>query len=378
LRGRYWHGNGTVIGSADPFGFNCGGSEKSRFVEVAGLAGPGRNRLGLLCCRRGLLCCRHGFLRLCRRCRLGLLGCGRLGLLGGRRRFFRLYDFGLLDGRRRLFRLVGLGLLDRRRRLRLLDGSGLLDSDLLWRLGGRLHLSRLLRSRRLLRLGRLRLLGLLAEAEAARRSGALRLLQAGVLHSGTQRNFQMGVDDVLVGADLEVFHDVLEDGLARRSASFLQASQRLVHHLAVLGMVGRLFGRLAGCAAGGGLLLRGLCLHVGGRDLCGGCSCCVRHLSFSSTRSNSNTNSNKTIVRLTLQPREKKDLVFISAQHARTSLTTARFGPLKDMACDIEAMVSTTIQPLRRRHQRNSFFFFYEPFHFTKQHYSKRPNCYCH
>jgi len=206
----------------------------------------------------------------------GLLGGGRLlrclgagGLVDFRRRDRFLWLADLLDALRPLFLGTrGGGYL-------LLGGGG--GSSLLRRAAGRLrgrlfshllHLggccccrlldcccrllggSLLLGLRHLLR-RLLLLLGLLAQAEAAGGStGALRLLQAGVLDAGAKGNLQVPVDDALLLAHhaLEVLHDVLEDGLPGRAASLLHTRQRLLDHLAVLGVL----------TAGGRLLLDGL------------------------------------------------------------------------------------------------------------------------
>src|ERR1700731_1677792 len=245
-------------------------------------------RLLLLRGRRLLgLGCRRRLLRLGRG--RSLLGRGGLGLLGGRRGLLGgggLGDLALLGGGG-LLRLVRL-CLGRRRRLG--GGGGLLGGRrllgrLLRRLGARsLRLGRLLRLGRgsfggLLRLGGgLGLLRLLADAEAPGSARPLGLLQAVVLDAGAQRDLEVRVDDVLVAADLEVLHDVLEDGLARRAAALLQRRQRLVHHLAILGVIGRLLGRLARSA--GRLLLWAALdrrLGLGGDRLRCGCGSCVRH-----------------------------------------------------------------------------------------------------
>src|SRR5664279_3283771 len=154
---------------------------------------------------------------------LRLLGCRRflrlgcsLWFLGGSGLGFRRSCLEL-----ELLRLVGLGFLG----------------------GGRLCWLRLLGSRGFFRCRQLLLrscllLGLfLADAEAAGRSSSLGLLQRIVFHSAAQRNLQVLVDDCLVGADLVVLDDVLEDRLSRRTSSFLQLRQRLLHHFTVFRVV---------------------------------------------------------------------------------------------------------------------------------------------
>src|SRR5664279_3760644 len=154
---------------------------------------------------------------------LRLLGCRRflrlgcsLWFLGGSGLGFRRSCLEL-----ELLRLVGLGFLG----------------------GGRLCYLRLLGTRcffrcRQLLLRSCLLLGLLlADAEAAGRSSSLRLLQRIVFHSAAQCNLQVLVDDCLVGADLVVLDDVLEDRLSRRTSSFLQLRQRLLHHFTVFRVV---------------------------------------------------------------------------------------------------------------------------------------------
>src|ERR1700690_744266 len=255
----------------------------------AGRDAPMLARLRLLHgCRLLGLGGRRRLLRLGRR--RSLLGRGGLGLLGGRRGLLGGGWLGDLDllGRSGLLRLVRLRLGSRRRL-----GSGLFGSRrllrsrrFLWRLGAssRLRLGRLLGLGRrslggLLGLGGgLGLLRLLADAEASGSTGSLGLLQAVVLDAGAQRDLEVRVDDVLVAADLEVLHDVLEDGLARRAAALLERRQRLVHHLAVLGMIDGLLGRLAG--GSGSLLLRAALdsgLDLGGDSLGCRCGSCVRH-----------------------------------------------------------------------------------------------------
>src|SRR5664279_5496422 len=168
---------------------------------------------------------------------LRLLGCRRflrlgcsLWFLGGSGLGFRRSCLEL-----ELLRLVGLGFL----------GGGWLCYLRLLGLGGGLCLGwlRLLGSRCFFRCRQLLLrccllLGLLlADAEAAGRSSSLGLLQRIVFHSAAQRNLQVLVDDCLVGADLVVLDDVLEDRLSRRTSSFLQLRQRLLHHFTVFRVV---------------------------------------------------------------------------------------------------------------------------------------------
>src|SRR5664279_48332 len=192
--------------------------------------------LGLL----RLLGCRR-FLRL--GCSLWFLGGSGLGFRRSclELELLRLVGLGFLGGGRLCYlRLLGTGC------FRLLCSGCLGDLfDRRLGLGGGLCLGwlRLLGSRGFFRCRQLLLrscllLGLfLADAEAAGRSSSLGLLQRIVFHSAAQRNLQVLVDDCLVGADLVVLDDVLEDRLSRRTSSFLQLRQRLLHHFTVFRVV---------------------------------------------------------------------------------------------------------------------------------------------
>src|SRR2546425_957279 len=136
-------------------------------------------------------------------------------------------------------------------------------------------------------LSRLRLLlCFFAETEATRRARTFRLLQRRILHASTQSYLQMRIDYVLVVADAEVLHDILQNSLSRRTASFLQTAQRLMHHLAVLRMINRML--FCSSLTTSRLLLcrRGLCLwHDANRSshgLTGRDSSSVRHVQLDS------------------------------------------------------------------------------------------------
>ena len=100
--------------------------------------------------------------------------------------------------------------------------------DLLWLSGlGLLYL-----------LGFRSLLGGFTELEASRGTGSLGVLQGVVLDSGTEGHLQVGVHLGFVITNLEVFADVLKDGLARGTSTFLQGRNGLLDHLTVLGVSG--------------------------------------------------------------------------------------------------------------------------------------------